>query len=214
MSTNQVLMVEILCPHCDEEIELPDDSYGEFECPHCTEIFEWEEPEISHEYEEMLRTPAKIKAGAIGFVVVVFFMILAIGAIGELGQVNTDTWLPRQGEIIDISYEGRQGIAEEKQWYGVSLTVSYDGIERQDTLKCNYERDARAYVEDNPVGTAIDIRKNPDESKTFEYGHFVVEGGCPTEPLSTSEIVGGFVCFGLILAILGIDTIRDKIRNR
>ena len=68
-------MVEILCPHCAEEIELPDDSYGEFECPHCTEIFEWEEPQISHQYEEIVRTPTRIKAGAIGFVVVVFFMI-------------------------------------------------------------------------------------------------------------------------------------------
>lgn len=50
----------------------------------------------------------------------------------------------------------------------------------------------------------------PDDS----YGHFVVEGGCPMPPLSTREIVGGFVCFGLILTIIGIETIRDKIRNR
>jgi len=205
-------MVEIVCPHCKEEVELPDDTYGEFECPHCSEIFEWENP--GYDFEEMEKVPLRLKAGAIGFCVVIFFMIIAIGAIGELGQVNTGTWLPRQGEIIDISYEGRQGLAEEKQWYGVSLTVSYDGIERQDTLRCNNERDARAYIEDNPVGTVIEIRKNPDESQTFEYGHFVVEGGCPMPPLSTSEIVGGFVCFGLILTIIGVETLRDKIRNR
>ena len=205
-------MVEIVCPYCEEEIELPDDAYGEFECPHCSEIFEWEKP--GYDFEEMEKVPLRLKAGAIGFCVVIFFMIVAIGAIGELGQVNTDTWVPRQGEIIDISYEGRQGLAEEKQWHGVSLTVSYDGIERQDTLKCDYERDERAYVENNPIGTVIDIRKNPDESQTFEYGHFVVEGGCPMPPLSTSEIVGGVVCFSLILTIIGIETIRDKIRNR
>ncbi len=34
-------MVEILCPHCDEEIELDDDASGEFECPHCEGEFEW-----------------------------------------------------------------------------------------------------------------------------------------------------------------------------
>ena len=26
-------MVEILCPHCEGEIELDDDASGEFECP-------------------------------------------------------------------------------------------------------------------------------------------------------------------------------------
>ena len=38
-------MVEILCPHCEEEIELDDDAYGEFSCPYCDGEFEWgEEP--------------------------------------------------------------------------------------------------------------------------------------------------------------------------
>lgn len=37
------VMVEILCPHCEEEIELDDDAYGEFECPHCDGEFEWGE---------------------------------------------------------------------------------------------------------------------------------------------------------------------------
>ena len=38
-------MVEILCPHCEEEIELDDDAYGEFTCPYCDGEFEWgEEP--------------------------------------------------------------------------------------------------------------------------------------------------------------------------
>jgi hypothetical protein len=34
-------MVEILCPHCEEEIELDDDASGEFACPHCEGEFEW-----------------------------------------------------------------------------------------------------------------------------------------------------------------------------
>ena len=34
-------MVEILCPHCEEEIELDDDASGEFACPHCGGEFEW-----------------------------------------------------------------------------------------------------------------------------------------------------------------------------
>ena len=35
-------MVEILCPHCDEEIELDDGVIGEFSCPHCDEDFTWD----------------------------------------------------------------------------------------------------------------------------------------------------------------------------
>jgi len=36
-------MVEILCPHCEEEIELEDDAHGEFSCPYCDGEFEWGE---------------------------------------------------------------------------------------------------------------------------------------------------------------------------
>jgi len=34
-------MVEILCPHCEGEIELDDDASGEFGCPLCDGEFEW-----------------------------------------------------------------------------------------------------------------------------------------------------------------------------
>ena len=36
-------MVEISCPHCSEDLELPDDAFGDFECPLCGEDFVWEE---------------------------------------------------------------------------------------------------------------------------------------------------------------------------
>jgi hypothetical protein len=35
-------MVEILCPHCEEEIGLDDDAVGEFCCPYCDEDFTWD----------------------------------------------------------------------------------------------------------------------------------------------------------------------------
>ena len=34
-------MVEIACPHCDEDLELDDDEFGLFVCPYCEEEFEW-----------------------------------------------------------------------------------------------------------------------------------------------------------------------------
>ena len=40
-------MVEILCPHCEEQIALDDDASGEFICPYCEGEFEWNaQPEI------------------------------------------------------------------------------------------------------------------------------------------------------------------------
>ena len=202
-----MFVVEILCPHCEGVIELSDDSCGEFECPHCSEIFEWEN--TGYDFEEMEKVPLKSKAGAIGFCVVIFFMIVAIGAIGEISNPNPDTWRLTQGEIIRVEYEGWIG-GEAYQYYSVELEVEYDVGVRVSTLECSSERGAKAFVENHQVGDTIDIRVNPNPP----YPHFTPDGGCPNPPLSTSEIVRGFVCFGLILAILGVDTIRDKIRNR
>jgi len=43
-------MVVLECPHCDEDIELPDTAEGLFECPHCDEEFEWGvESDLEHE---------------------------------------------------------------------------------------------------------------------------------------------------------------------
>ena len=42
-------MVEIECPHCDEDIELDDDEFGLFECPYCEEEFLWEQESNSIE---------------------------------------------------------------------------------------------------------------------------------------------------------------------
>ena len=48
-------MVVVSCPHCDDDIELPDTAEGLFECPHCDEEFEWgvaSDPE----HEEMVQS--------------------------------------------------------------------------------------------------------------------------------------------------------------
>ena len=39
-------MVELLCPHCDGDVELPDGDYGEYECPHCDVGFDYEEEDV------------------------------------------------------------------------------------------------------------------------------------------------------------------------
>lgn len=34
-------MVELQCPHCEEDIELENYAFGFFDCPHCGEEFSW-----------------------------------------------------------------------------------------------------------------------------------------------------------------------------
>jgi hypothetical protein len=60
-------MVEIRCPHCDEDIELEDDVFGLFDCPHCDEEFSWEDDsddrDVSNEYTT---NPLKISGIKVG----------------------------------------------------------------------------------------------------------------------------------------------------
>ena len=203
-------MVEIVCPHCDQEIELPDDAHGEFECPLCTGVFEWEEPQISHEFEGMVETPTQTKAGIVGLVVVVLLIIFIIVAVLH---DNTENWPVRQGEIIEISYEGRVVVGE-SAYHRVKIEADYgDGPTIAD-LECGSEEDAVAYVDNNNVGDTIDLRVNPESTHPF----FVVDGGCPKQPASQLEIYGNLVCFGVIVVVIavknGISWMRDEIRNK
>ena len=96
-------MVEILCPHCEGEIELDDDASGEFECPLCDGEFEWnvEEEESfddavthtdnriipSHGFNEM-HPVTKVAVSAVlgykvymmllGLISVIFFVVLIL----------------------------------------------------------------------------------------------------------------------------------------
>ena len=208
-------MVEILCPHCEGEIELPDGEYGEFSCPLCEEDFIWEDDsshgEVSFIASKNIDLNYKLAAIA---VVVVFFLIFMVisSVISSIGVPDTSLWPLEQGEIVEITNEGRTVVGDGgDSYYRVEIRFLYDDNERVWTLKCYAERDADAYVEDNPVGTTIDIRVNPDKG---ESPFFDIEGGCSAQEINTEEIIGGSICFGLIIAVLGFGKIREKIRSK
>jgi hypothetical protein len=50
-------MVVIQCPHCEGEIELDDDAFGEFQCPHCEGEFEWGEKPKARVKESVYSEP-------------------------------------------------------------------------------------------------------------------------------------------------------------
>ena len=86
-------MVEIVCPHCDEEIALNDDASGEFLCPLCDGTFEWnitpakgmEEPSSieAQERARARRLGLKIlRTGASSTLCIMGIVMIAMGSIG------------------------------------------------------------------------------------------------------------------------------------
>ena len=74
---SRTTMVEILCPHCDEEIGLDDDAIGEFICPHCGEDFTWGELSDDGASTDFYDW----KGFRIGFGIPNLFIILAWGSL-------------------------------------------------------------------------------------------------------------------------------------
>ena len=64
-------MVDILGPHCEEEVELDDDASGTYTCPHCDGEFEWGLEEIQMIHYE----PDKSKSEKPWFIIAIFVQI-------------------------------------------------------------------------------------------------------------------------------------------
>ena len=110
-------MVEILCPHCDEEIELDDDASGEFSCPFCEGEFEWNmEPETGSGRGVSTRGGTAQTGGGIpptspiewiGHAFSIFTLIFVIICLGSGSLYSITASATVEGEsfdIIDISY--------------------------------------------------------------------------------------------------------------
>ena len=94
-------MVEILCPHCEEEIALDDDASGEFVCPHCDGEFEWNvepgvglEPDWFQEYNQTKNSSSMISKlisrGIFGSFFLAGIVMIIVGIAG-LG-ISSSIW--------------------------------------------------------------------------------------------------------------------------
>ena len=94
-------MVEILCPHCEEEIALDDDASGEFVCPHCDGEFEWNietevelEPDWFQEYNQTKNASSMISKIISRGIFGSFFLsgiVMIIVGIAGLG-ISSSIW--------------------------------------------------------------------------------------------------------------------------
>ena len=83
-------MVEIQCPHCDEDIELEDGASGLFDCPHCDEEFPWNsDNDFSIESNSKLKDFFSSKIGfSISFLAIFACAIGAVWWTSSLTNLN------------------------------------------------------------------------------------------------------------------------------
>jgi len=106
-------MVEILCPHCDEEIELDDDASGEFACPHCEGEFEWNTDTDSEGYDEaegspifgLSRNQAALGAVIIGLVLGILAASIGANTASGFGDCPEESRIYSETEYDEMSYE-------------------------------------------------------------------------------------------------------------
>lgn len=110
-------MVEILCPHCEGEIELDDDASGEFECPLCNGEFEWNIPE---ENTEIMTTTSNNP------VVLTSNIVHGLGALLLIIGLFSN-WVVL---ITDSSYIGPFGI--ELKFFDLNMSLSWFGMFGED----------------------------------------------------------------------------------
>ena len=86
-------MVEILCPHCEGEIELEDDASGEFLCPLCDGEFEWNiNPDNNRQEASSIEAEERARARNLGLKILrtgasstFFIMGIVMIVMGSIG---------------------------------------------------------------------------------------------------------------------------------
>jgi len=123
LNKHNTFMVVVQCPHCVEDIELGDDSFGLFECPYCRGEFEYEsefesinEPVIDDLISEKNHNiPFNIGVGLFLFsVLIVIFGIISIYNAPEDFNNTKRTcedplWIDNWAEDRGCSTEGDYG---------------------------------------------------------------------------------------------------------
>ena len=124
-------MVEILCPHCEGEIELDDDASGEFECPLCEGEFEWNVPAVSKKAKstksisasQLVSHPIQW-AGLALSVIMLVILIMSLSAVYFTAEGGGDDLefkltsfndISRSGNVEEVKYSDLISKAEERK---------------------------------------------------------------------------------------------------
>jgi len=75
-------MEAIQCPHCNDDIELGDDTFGLFDCPHCHKEFEYESSSDNGKLNQTQKIVLVILL-LISIMIIVYGTLLVISGIEE-----------------------------------------------------------------------------------------------------------------------------------
>lgn len=117
------VMVDILCPHCEGEIELDDDASGEFACPLCDGEFEWN---VDEEDSSRARNGLTFDASSIKPIAVVQGVIVGISFIVVLMCFTADPLYTLSIEDDEWLYAAdTMTVQPDRDIYGMSGTEEY-----------------------------------------------------------------------------------------
>ena len=113
-------MVEILCPHCEGEIELDDDASGEFECPLCEGEFEWNVPAVS----KKTKSAKSISASQLvshpiqwaGLALSVVMLIILIMSLSAVYYTASDSGEELEFKLTSFNEISRSGNVDEAKY--------------------------------------------------------------------------------------------------
>ena len=122
-------MVEILCPHCEEQIALDDDASGEFICPYCEGEFEWNVQSKFDELEEPRSLLLTLVSGFFSGSLLLTGLALLVASVAGF-SISSVLW-PEAGEVSGDNLGGIgivvvMGIAG--AGYLLSLAVGFWGL--------------------------------------------------------------------------------------
>ena len=80
-------MVEIQCPHCEEDVELEDGVFGLFDCPHCDEEFSWDNDDEDSEVEIIQTSDTTGKSPVEMVVKWGFYIAMALSALASVSVI-------------------------------------------------------------------------------------------------------------------------------
>jgi len=86
-----ITMVDIQCPHCDDDVEVSDGKYGLLDCPHCDEEFELEHDEELGGNHSLFKPSRPVQILGIISILILFGIVL-LSLILFSGDNHEETW--------------------------------------------------------------------------------------------------------------------------
>lgn len=133
-------MVVIECPHCDEELEMDDDSFGIFECPLCEMEYEWGE-----ESDDTMDGNYSHSFNVEDIVAAAYSLLLLIIIIVGLGSTSWYSITETYSEF-DLEVDSRFGLSEvettvEGNAIGYAEDGDYESLEEMNNKNADSEKE-------------------------------------------------------------------------